>query len=185
MAQIVEMGRERRDAPAMAQNARFDDDDAGRPVKRRLARTLAVRPRPKFERMSELIRPEREIRAPAFCAAASAYAMKGRARCERDERIWPGRMRKSSSPLMVEAPHIASAQGNHEEIDIAARGAKTAYLAKSPHNPLKEYDRKGPHLAAFYLALLIRAVLHAFFAIVVLPFPYDTILDCSQSREAL
>jgi hypothetical protein len=36
-----------------------------------LARTLAVRPRPKVERLPELIRPEREIRAPAFCDEGS------------------------------------------------------------------------------------------------------------------
>ena len=79
-----------------------------RPVSRRLARTLAVRPRPNVERLPELIRPEREMRAPAFWAAASACAMKGRARCALDERVRPGRIRKSSSPLMAETPHIAS-----------------------------------------------------------------------------
>ena len=58
-------------------------------------------PRPKVERLPGLIRPEREIRPPAFWAAASACAMKGLARWAPDERIRPGRMRKPSSPFMT------------------------------------------------------------------------------------
>ena len=51
--QIVEMGCERR-------------------VSTRFACTLARRPRPNCERLPGVIRPERETRPPAFCAAASA-----------------------------------------------------------------------------------------------------------------
>ena len=47
---------------------------------------------------------------PAFCAAASACAMKERSCWARVERMRPGRMRKSSSPLMAETPHIASSR---------------------------------------------------------------------------
>ena len=60
------------------------------------------------ERHSKGSQVERETRPPAFCAAASACAMKGLARCALDDRIRPGRMRKSSSPLIAETPHIAS-----------------------------------------------------------------------------
>lgn len=43
----------------------------------------------------------------AFCAVASACATKGLARWASEERMLPGRMRKSSSPPMGNAPRIA------------------------------------------------------------------------------
>ncbi len=68
----------------------------------RTTRALITAPRERDrERLPGTMRPERETPAPAFFAAASACAMKGRARCIPDERMRPGRMRKSSSPLIV------------------------------------------------------------------------------------
>lgn len=72
-----------------------------RPVRRWLAWRLATRPRPKREPLPGLMRPERETCPPAFCAAASACAMKGRARWIRDDRILPGRTRNSRSSAMA------------------------------------------------------------------------------------
>ena len=83
------------------------------------------------ERLPETIRPEREMPAPAFCAAASACAMKGRALCLPDERMRPGRIRKSFSPVMAETPHIASsARIIAQKSAFAARYAENPHLAK-------------------------------------------------------
>jgi hypothetical protein len=63
----------------------------------RLAWMLARCPRPKREVWPDLMRPAREMPPPARWAAANAWAMNGRARCEPDERTRPGRMRNSRS----------------------------------------------------------------------------------------
>ena len=68
---------------------------------RRLACTLARWPRPKRERLPDVTRPDRETPPPAFFAAASACAMKGRVCCARVERMRPGRMRNSCSSDMA------------------------------------------------------------------------------------
>jgi hypothetical protein len=78
-----------------------------RAVMKRLAWTEARWPRPKRERWPGPIAPLRETDPPARWAAASAWAMKGRARCALVERMRPGRMRNSSSPLIVPSSHIA------------------------------------------------------------------------------
>jgi hypothetical protein len=104
--------------------------------------------------LPDVILPERETRPPAFWAAASAWAMKGLARWEPEERMRPGRMRKSSSPLMAGAPHIASTHGNSCENAEYARPADEAHLAYSLPKPLKIHDRTKPHLAAFYPAIV-------------------------------
>ncbi|MFA6968600.1 hypothetical protein [Bosea sp. (in: a-proteobacteria)] len=121
---------------------------------KRFAWMLARWPRPKRERLPATIRPERETPAPAFFAAASACAMKGRARCAPDERVRPGRMRNSVSSVTADTPHIAPSAGDHEEIGVAARCARTSHLAKMRHNSLKQHDRHKPHLAAFYPAIV-------------------------------
>ncbi|WP_289295956.1 hypothetical protein [uncultured Reyranella sp.] len=81
-----------------------------RDVMNLLACTDARWPRPNRERSPGPILPERETDPPARWAAASACAMKGRARCTRVERMRPGRMRKSSPPFIAVIPHIALAR---------------------------------------------------------------------------
>src|SRR3546814_19900819 len=109
-------------------------------VRSRLACRVARWPRPKRERFPELILPERETLPPARWAAASACAMKGRACCARVERMRPGRMRKSSSPLMAAAPHIAQSRGNPCRNTERAGRADQAPLAPQRHKLLKTHD---------------------------------------------
>ena len=65
-----------------------------RAVMRRFAWIEARWPRPNRDRALDPIFPCRETLPPARWAAASAWAMKGRARCALVERMRPGRMRQ-------------------------------------------------------------------------------------------
>ena len=80
--------------------------------------------------------------------------MKGRACWARVERMRPGRMRKSSSPLMVEASHIAQSRGILWRNGECAGCADQAHLAQMRHKSLKTHDRTKPHIAGFYLAIV-------------------------------
>jgi hypothetical protein len=123
-------------------------------VSRRLACTVARWPRPNRERLPELILPERETLPPARWAAASAWAMKGRACCARVDRMRPGRMRKSSSPLIAGTPHIVQTRGNPWRNGGYAGCADQAHLAPMRYKSLKKHDRTKPHIARFYLAIV-------------------------------
>src|SRR3546814_10549477 len=55
----------------------------------------------------------------------------------------PGRMRKSSSPLMAAAPHIAQSRGNPCRNHERAGRADQAHLAPMRHKLLKTHDRRS------------------------------------------
>jgi hypothetical protein len=63
-------------------------------------------------------------------------------------------MRKSSSPLIAEAPHIAQSRGNPWRNGECAGCADQAHIAQIGHKSLKKHDRTKPHLARFYLAIV-------------------------------
>ena len=53
----------------------------------------------------------------------------------------------ASPSFTVKTLHIARSDGDHNEIDIAARGVKSPHLAKSPHNVLKRKEERRPKAA--------------------------------------
>jgi hypothetical protein len=62
-------------------------------------------------------------------------------------------MRKSSSPLIAKAPHIAQSEGTTWKNGECAGCAGKVHLAQMRHKPLKTHDRTKPHIAGFYLAI--------------------------------
>jgi hypothetical protein len=89
----------------------------------------------------------------AFCAAASACEMGGRARSDGDDRMRPGRMRNAFSSGMARTPHIVPSNSYHRKRNTFAGCAPVARCANSPCNQLKNHNRPLRHLAAFGLAI--------------------------------
>jgi hypothetical protein len=114
----------------VAHDARLDDGDARAAGEQPIglhARALAAA---EARAVARADRPERETRPPAFCAAASAWAMKGRACCARVERMRPGRMRKSSSPRKNRLPWFVRA-ATPESLEARADGGSIAVRSET------------------------------------------------------
>ena len=85
-----------------------------------MAARLAGPPRPKAVPCP--LRPDRRLRPPALSAAANAWAINGRARGARRERMRPSRTLRSSSPLMAKI-----SQGAHSaELSITCANRHVA-----------------------------------------------------------
>jgi hypothetical protein len=90
---------------------------------------LARWPRPKRERLPDVTRPDRETPPPAFFAAASTCAMKGRACCARVDRMRPGRMRNSLLSDMMRPRTVQNSEEKQKD-RRGAHGARKRYTVR-------------------------------------------------------
>src|SRR6185437_1780747 len=120
-----------------------------RPVSRWLARTLAVRPRPKVERRPLLKRPWRETPPPARWAAESAWAMKGFARWLRVERMRPGRGWKSFSSAIAGPDNVRKSEVRQSVVGPTHLAPQKRTLPDRRKIPTKTTDRPSRTLRPF------------------------------------